>query len=279
MRHGNSVTWVANYLLLPLYWMLVPTNSGSCALHQKSVSRCIPCLTEPCWEGLVGKETDESISETVQSLLFIFSQLQVRQEVNGAPFAAYFLAKLAVLLAGAIPEFKDYLYGRLLKRCPYLIPNYFDFDPVSVPHCIGYTLLTLRLFWLFFFHRAYLLTKSKPFFITKRYSTRRPSNLSYSTPAYKGAMLCFLQRWSRRCPATVIRRTPSTQAWAGLGVPGSWTWLSVKSPPSWYMAFWKSLAIAWYKLTHVNSPRWYDCFMIKCFPRCQSCGRRIMRVP
>ncbi|KAI8338451.1 GLE1-like protein-domain-containing protein [Chlamydoabsidia padenii] len=55
--------------------------------------------------------------------------LQVRQEVNGAPFSAYFLAKLAVLLAGAIPEFKDYLYGRLLKRCPYLVPNYFDFDP------------------------------------------------------------------------------------------------------------------------------------------------------
>ncbi|KAI8093297.1 GLE1-like protein-domain-containing protein [Halteromyces radiatus] len=54
--------------------------------------------------------------------------LQVRQEVDGAPFSAYFLAKLAVLLAGSIPEFKDYLYGRLLKRCPYLVPNYFDYD-------------------------------------------------------------------------------------------------------------------------------------------------------
>ncbi|ORZ17799.1 GLE1-like protein-domain-containing protein [Absidia repens] len=54
--------------------------------------------------------------------------LQVRQEVDGAPFSAYFLAKLAALLSGAVPEFQDYLYGRLLKRCPYLVPNYFDFD-------------------------------------------------------------------------------------------------------------------------------------------------------
>ncbi|CAO3611662.1 unnamed protein product [Cunninghamella echinulata] len=54
--------------------------------------------------------------------------LQVRQEVDGSPFAAYFLGRLAVLLSGSIPEFKDYLFGRLLKRCPYLVPNYFDDD-------------------------------------------------------------------------------------------------------------------------------------------------------
>ncbi|KAI8061706.1 GLE1-like protein-domain-containing protein [Gongronella butleri] len=55
--------------------------------------------------------------------------LQVRQEVDGAAFSAYFLAKLTVLLCGGIPELKEYVYGRLLKRCPYLVPNFFDDDP------------------------------------------------------------------------------------------------------------------------------------------------------
>ncbi|CAO3598367.1 unnamed protein product [Absidia cylindrospora] len=73
--------------------------------------------------------------------------LQVRQEVDGAPFSAYFLAKLAALLSGAVPEFQDYLYGRLLKRCPYLVPNYFDFDSVSI--CAYMCTMTNHCFSLF----------------------------------------------------------------------------------------------------------------------------------
>ncbi|ORX55615.1 hypothetical protein DM01DRAFT_1335005 [Hesseltinella vesiculosa] len=55
--------------------------------------------------------------------------LQVRQEVDGAAFSAYFLAKMTALLCGSVPDLKDYIYGRLLKRCPYLVPNFFDDNP------------------------------------------------------------------------------------------------------------------------------------------------------
>ncbi|RCH97777.1 Nuclear pore complex nucleoporin component [Rhizopus azygosporus] len=54
---------------------------------------------------------------------------QVKQEVHATPFAAYFLARFAYLLISTIPEFLDYLMGRLYKRCPYLIPQYHDDDP------------------------------------------------------------------------------------------------------------------------------------------------------
>ncbi|KAI9273636.1 GLE1-like protein-domain-containing protein [Sporodiniella umbellata] len=53
---------------------------------------------------------------------------QVKQEVHATPFAAYFLARFAYLLISTIPEFTNYLLGRLYKRCPYLIPQYHDDD-------------------------------------------------------------------------------------------------------------------------------------------------------
>jgi hypothetical protein len=57
--------------------------------------------------------------------------LQARQEIHATPFAAYFLGRFAYLLCATIPEFTDYLLGRLMKRCQYLIPRYHDDDSVS----------------------------------------------------------------------------------------------------------------------------------------------------
>ncbi|RCH98300.1 hypothetical protein CU098_000448, partial [Rhizopus stolonifer] len=54
---------------------------------------------------------------------------QVKQEIHATDYAAYFLARFAYLMCAAMPEFVDYLMGRLLKRCPYLIPRYHDDDP------------------------------------------------------------------------------------------------------------------------------------------------------
>ncbi|KAI8333504.1 GLE1-like protein-domain-containing protein [Choanephora cucurbitarum] len=54
---------------------------------------------------------------------------QVKQEIHATEYAAYFLARFAYLMCATIPEFKDYLMGRLFKRCPYLIPRYHDDDP------------------------------------------------------------------------------------------------------------------------------------------------------
>ncbi|CEP14066.1 hypothetical protein [Parasitella parasitica] len=53
---------------------------------------------------------------------------QVKQEVHATPHAAYFLARFSYLVCSAIPDFLQYLMGRLLKRCPYLIPQYHDDD-------------------------------------------------------------------------------------------------------------------------------------------------------
>ncbi|KAI9317135.1 GLE1-like protein-domain-containing protein [Dichotomocladium elegans] len=54
--------------------------------------------------------------------------LQVRAEVSSISWASYFYARLAMLLMADIPEFTNYLMGRLYKRCPYMIPEYHD-DP------------------------------------------------------------------------------------------------------------------------------------------------------
>ncbi|KAI8641485.1 GLE1-like protein-domain-containing protein, partial [Parasitella parasitica] len=58
---------------------------------------------------------------------------QVKQEVHATAYAAYFLARFSYLLCSTIPEFIQYLMGRLLKRCPYLIPQYHDDNP-SLSH-------------------------------------------------------------------------------------------------------------------------------------------------
>ncbi|KAI8967045.1 GLE1-like protein-domain-containing protein [Mycotypha africana] len=54
---------------------------------------------------------------------------QARQEIHATAHAAYFLARFAYLMISSIPEFSDYLLGRLFKRCQYLIPKYHDDDP------------------------------------------------------------------------------------------------------------------------------------------------------
>ncbi|KAI8367324.1 GLE1-like protein-domain-containing protein [Blakeslea trispora] len=58
---------------------------------------------------------------------------QVKQEIHATDYAAYFLARFAYLMCATVPELKDYLMGRLLKRCPYLIPRYHDDDPSLSP--------------------------------------------------------------------------------------------------------------------------------------------------
>ncbi|CAO3648531.1 unnamed protein product [Mucor fragilis] len=62
-----------------------------------------------------------------------FILTQAKQEIHATAFAAYFLARFACLMCSSIPEFLPYLMGRLMKRCPYLIPQYHDDDP-SLSH-------------------------------------------------------------------------------------------------------------------------------------------------
>jgi hypothetical protein len=57
--------------------------------------------------------------------------VQVKNEIHAMANAAYFLARFAYLMCSTVPEFLDYLMGRLLKRCQYLIPRYHDDDSVS----------------------------------------------------------------------------------------------------------------------------------------------------
>lgn len=56
----------------------------------------------------------------------------VRKEVDPSPHTVYYLARFSFLICVTVPEFLDYLLARLFKRCPYLIPQYHDDDPVSV---------------------------------------------------------------------------------------------------------------------------------------------------
>ncbi|KAI7894887.1 GLE1-like protein-domain-containing protein [Mucor mucedo] len=56
----------------------------------------------------------------------------VKKEGIPTPYAIYYLARYSYLLCATVPEFMDYLLGRLMKRCPYLIPQYHDEDNVSL---------------------------------------------------------------------------------------------------------------------------------------------------
>lgn len=58
----------------------------------------------------------------------------VRKEGVPAAYTVYYLARYSYLLCATVPEFIDYLLARLMKRCPYLIPQYHDDDPVSLSH-------------------------------------------------------------------------------------------------------------------------------------------------
>lgn len=78
------------------------------------------------------KNQSEDAFQVMLNFLAKVFLLQVKQEIHATPHAAYFLARFAYLLCSTIPEFLDYLMGRLLKRCPYLIPQYHDDDPVSL---------------------------------------------------------------------------------------------------------------------------------------------------
>lgn len=57
---------------------------------------------------------------------------QVKQDVHMKENAAYFLGRFAYLMCSTVPEFLDYLMGRLLKRCQYLIPRYHDDDEAMI---------------------------------------------------------------------------------------------------------------------------------------------------
>ena len=67
-----------------------------------------------------------------------FILAQAKQEIHATAFAAYFLARFTYLMCSTIPEFLQYLMGRLLKRCPYPIPQYHDDDPVGFYFEINY---------------------------------------------------------------------------------------------------------------------------------------------
>jgi hypothetical protein len=77
------------------------------------------------------KQQSADAFEVMLNFLAKVFLLQVKQEIHATPHASYFLARFAYLISSTIPEFLDYLMGRLLKRCPYLIPQYHDDDPVS----------------------------------------------------------------------------------------------------------------------------------------------------
>lgn len=75
------------------------------------------------------KQQSADAFEVMLNFLAKVFLLQVKQEIHATPHAAYFLARFAYLVCSTIPEFSDYLMGRLMKRCPYLIPQYHDDDP------------------------------------------------------------------------------------------------------------------------------------------------------
>lgn len=77
------------------------------------------------------KQQSNDMFEVVLNHLAKLFLKQVKQEIHATNHAAYFLARFAYLMMAAIPEFIDYLMGRLMKRCQYLIPKYHDDDPVS----------------------------------------------------------------------------------------------------------------------------------------------------
>ncbi|KAI7906549.1 GLE1-like protein-domain-containing protein [Cokeromyces recurvatus] len=76
----------------------------------------------------IKQQSNEAFEFLLNHLSKVFLA-QVKQEIHATAFAAYFLARFACLMCSAIPEFLDYLMGRLLKRCQYLIPKYHDDDP------------------------------------------------------------------------------------------------------------------------------------------------------
>lgn len=78
------------------------------------------------------KQQSPEAFEYMLNQLAKFLLAQAKQEIHATAFAAYFLARFAYLMFSSIPEFLPYLMGRLMKRCPYLIPQYHDNDPVSL---------------------------------------------------------------------------------------------------------------------------------------------------
>ncbi|KAI9480920.1 MAG: GLE1-like protein-domain-containing protein [Benjaminiella poitrasii] len=76
----------------------------------------------------IKQQSNEAFEYMLNHLSKVFLA-QVKQEIHATAFAAYFLARFAYLMCSAIPEFLDYLMGRLIKRCQYLIPKYHDDDP------------------------------------------------------------------------------------------------------------------------------------------------------
>lgn len=84
------------------------------------------------------KRDSEDVYQITLNYLAKTFLYQVRQDVTAKPHAAYFLARFAYLLCSTIPEFLDYLMGRLYKRCQYLIPRFHDDDPVSGKKIIMY---------------------------------------------------------------------------------------------------------------------------------------------
>jgi hypothetical protein len=60
-----------------------------------------------------------------------YFQEQAETEVTVKPSTAYPLAHVSVMLATKHVDFMDILIGRIVKHCPYIIPRYYDDDPVS----------------------------------------------------------------------------------------------------------------------------------------------------
>ncbi|KAI9251999.1 GLE1-like protein-domain-containing protein [Helicostylum pulchrum] len=54
---------------------------------------------------------------------------QVAVDVSNKPYCAYIYSRFAYMICSSIPEFTDYLLGRLYKRCPYIVPQFHDDDP------------------------------------------------------------------------------------------------------------------------------------------------------
>lgn len=83
---------------------------------------------------------------------------QVAVDVSNKPYCAYIYSRFAYMICSSIPEFTDYLLGRLYKRCPYIVPQFHDDDPVST-HIFFYFLYVCFFFTYAFVFRIFQMKK------------------------------------------------------------------------------------------------------------------------
>lgn len=81
---------------------------------------------------MTAKQKSNDVYEVLLNFLAKVILRLVKKEGIPSPYTIYYLARYSYLLSATIPEFMDYLLGRLMKRCPYLIPQYHDENTVSL---------------------------------------------------------------------------------------------------------------------------------------------------